>query len=63
MQNNKIHAFIPGQNVEKFEDKITVANLFIISDFEVQAYKADEKFSVYTITSNSYLMARQKLRT
>lgn len=44
MQNNKIHAFIPGQNVDKFEEKIIVPNLFIVSDFEVQAYKADDKF-------------------
>ncbi|KAL1811212.1 hypothetical protein ACET3Z_021277 [Daucus carota] len=42
--NNKIHAFIPGQNVDKFEEKIIVPNLFIVSDFEVQAYKADDKF-------------------
>lgn len=44
MQNNRIHAFVPGSCVDKMEDKLTVGKICIIKKFKVQPYKAEDKF-------------------
>lgn len=39
-----MHAFVPGNIIDKHEDKLKEGNICFISNFSVKEYKVDEKF-------------------
>lgn len=44
MQNDTIHAFVPGFCSDQLEQKLAVGNVVSITNFTVQQYKVDDKF-------------------
>lgn len=40
----RMHAFVPGNVIDKHEDKLVEGNICSISNFTVKEYKPDEKF-------------------
>jgi hypothetical protein len=43
-QNNRIHAFVPGNIIQNHEHKLSDGNICKISNFSVKEYKPEEKF-------------------
>ncbi|KAL1824011.1 hypothetical protein ACET3Z_010789 [Daucus carota] len=43
-KNDRMHAFAPGNVIDKHEEKFTVGNICTIANFIVKEYKTDEKF-------------------
>lgn len=39
-----MHAFVPGNIIEKHEDKLQEGNICSISNFSVKDYKSEDKF-------------------
>lgn len=44
MQENKIHAFIPAKNADQHDLDLRNGKICIITNFDVQPYKIEEKF-------------------
>lgn len=44
MQNDRIHAFIPGTIAEKVEEEIKVGKIYSIFNFMVKDYKPEDRF-------------------
>lgn len=43
-QNNRLHAFIPGNLADQNSNLISNGNLYVMYDFTVKEYKPEEKF-------------------
>lgn len=46
MQNDRIHAFVPGNLADKNEYDLIVGKIYIIFNFTVKDYRPEEKFRV-----------------
>lgn len=43
-QHDRIHAFVPGNVIDKHENGLNEGNIYAIANFSVKEYRFDEKF-------------------
>ncbi|KAK1356508.1 hypothetical protein POM88_049764 [Heracleum sosnowskyi] len=61
-QENKMHAFIPGNCADQHEYKLCVGKLYIIANFTVQPYKQEDKFRPVLNDNQIILSNETKIR-
>lgn len=44
LQRSRVHAFVPYNLVDEFEPMIQIGNLYVLENFSVKPYTADDKF-------------------